>query len=241
MKSIQQDKLIFALSKMFGRQIDSASFQTEQLQGGTLGDVRLVKGEAATLGGEKLPFSVVWKTQKKWERFADKNSWRREYDLYLSDLSGEFTDALRLPKCYHAEINDAENEIQLWMEYIKGVSGKALTAENENILCSGGEIRLIDWDTSGWGFFGEDIASLIVDGMDESRFEENLRRLVPAYVRGFSERGDEPPLDENIVLTLILIKFGYRMLQDYMFTQSPQEKSRGLNSLQIIFEMRDKK
>jgi hypothetical protein len=49
------------------------------------------------------------------------------YDLYASDFGRVFTDSLRWPDCYHAEMNG--DEIQLWMEYIEGVSGLNLTAD----------------------------------------------------------------------------------------------------------------
>ena len=112
---------------MLDTQISDADWQIQQLKGGTVGDVRLVTGTAETLNGEKLPYKVVWKIQKKWERFYDPNSWRREYDLYMSDLGKLFDDSLRWAECYHAEMNEDETQTQLWMEYIDGVSGNELT------------------------------------------------------------------------------------------------------------------
>lgn len=363
---IDSEMLKRVLSKMLDKNIIRASYQTKELQGGTLGDVRLVTGIAKTAGGEKLPYKVVWKKQKKWERPGDPNSWRREYDLYLSALGGTFTDALRWPKCYHAAMNAEENEIQIWMEHIDGISGGGLTIEmleqaalewgrfqgkrsrdsgnmrninclgdpgflerefaqwhtqtftvdflvskpcrmpeflkqmlkggdirlvdgksfeygclrskgcgipdhlkkmlmdiddrkdeifdqlknlpvvlchrdfwNENIFYADGKIRLIDWDTAGWGYLGEDIASLIVDGMGVERLEENYRRLIPAYLNGLSEYMDVPAIDKACILTMILIKFGYRMMQEYMFSDDSNEKSWGVNALQKLYEMRN--
>lgn len=109
---------------------------------------------------------------------------------------------------------------------------------NENIFFSDGLIRLIDWDTTGWGILGEDIASLIVDGMGVERFEDNDRRLVPAYLKGLSEYLDVPTAEELCTLEMILIQFGYRMMQEYMFSESTDEKNRGVNALQKIYEMR---
>jgi hypothetical protein len=79
--------------------------------------------------GEKLPYRIVLKIQKKWERYGDPGSWRREYDLYASDLGATFSDALRWPTYYHAEINAEENESQLWLEYIDGITGLDLTGD----------------------------------------------------------------------------------------------------------------
>lgn len=361
--NIKLETLIYTLSQRFKTDIISADCQTMPLQGGTVGNVNLVTGIAETTDGEKLPYRIVLKIQKKWERPGDPNSWRREYDLYQSNLGAAFTPALRWPECYHSELRDGD--IGLWIEYIDGVSGSDLTIEmleqaalelgrfqgritkqhddlrgisclgdegflarefsqwhtqsftydflvsepcsmpgflkqmlkdgdiqfvegksfeygflrsrgcnipehlkqmlmdidnrkdeifdklqnlpvvlchrdfwNENIFFTDGKIRMIDWDTTGWGILGEDIASLIVDGMDVARLEENYRRLVPAYLKGISEYMDIPPIDEASVLTMTLIKFGYRMIQDYMFSEDPAEKSWGMNALQKIYEMK---
>jgi hypothetical protein len=363
MKNIKIEILIQVLNKMLCTPIISANYQMKQLQGGTLGDVRLVTGVATTEDGKKLPYNVVWKRQKKWKGQGDPNSWRREYDLYVSNLGKSFSDSLRWRECYHAELHG--DEVQIWMEYIDGISRNSLTIEmleqaalelgrfqgrhsspshglrnirclgdagflerefnqwhtqaftyyflisepcripgflkqmlkegeiqlvdgksfeygflrskgchmpehlkkmlldiddhrdeifdkiktlpvvlchrdfwNENIFFSAGLIRLIDWDTSGWAFLDEDIASLMIDGMEVERFEENYHRLVPAYLKGLSEYMDIPGAKEMCALEMILIKFGYRMLQEYMFSDSSLEKSWGVNALQKIYEMR---
>lgn len=355
--------LKYVLIKMLGKTIINGTYETKQLPGGTLGDVRFVAGIAETVDSEKLPYKVVWKKQKKWERPGDPNSWRREYDLYQSILGVAFTPALRWPECYHSEIRD-EN-IELWIEHIDGISGSDLTIEmleqaalelgrfqgriakqhddlknisclgdagflarefsqwhtqsytydflisepcrmpkflkemlkngdiqlvdgksfeysclrsnscdipeilkqmimdvderkdevfnrlknlpivlchrdfwNENIFFTDGAIRLIDWDTAGWGFLGEDIASLIVDGMNVDRFEENYNRLVPAYLKGLLEYIDIPDVDDLCIIEMILIKFGYRMMQEYMFSETHDEENWGMNALQRIYEIR---
>lgn len=106
---------------------------------------------------------------------------------------------------------------------------------HENILFANGVIRLIDWDTAGWGFPGEDIASLIVDEMPAERYEENYHRLVPAYLKGLSEYIDVPAIDEMHIWEMSLLKFGYRMVQQYMFSESIDDKAQIVNALQIIY------
>lgn len=327
---IESEKLTIVLSKMLGKTISRADYQTRQLQGGTLGDVRLVTGKAETSDGENLPYKVVWKTQKKWERYGDPDSWRREYDLYASDFKKVFFDSFRCPECYHAEING--DEIQLWMEYIDGVSGFNLTSYERvaeelgrfqgklyaelpnvlqnltnlskveftknyylryrswnvlydyirsddceipkhlckmlidtdnnadeifsrieklpivlchrdcwaaNIFYSDSKIVLIDWDTAGWGYMGEDIASLIADEADVDHMVEYYQKCIPAYYRGFSEYTDVSHISDHCVHELILAMFGYRLVEWYKFAESPEDKSKHLNTLQKIYEMRN--
>ena len=318
---------------MFDKKIIFADYQAEQLQGGTVGNVSLVTGDADTDGGEKLPYKVVLKIQHKWERYGDPGSWRREYDLYKSDLGDLFTDSLRWAKCYHAEINEDETETQLWIEYINGVSGLDLSGEmyeraaeelgrfqgklyagqtkvlqnlinlsepallknfylhyrswhgvydyiraddceipkhlcqmlidvDENsdeifkrieklplILChrdfwvtniffKDNKIILIDWDTTGWGYMGEDIASLLADEADVENIVEYYKKCVPAYYRGFSEYADISHIADNCVYELILVMFGYRIVEWYKFAKTPEDKTLHINTLQKIYEMK---
>lgn len=324
-------RLTDALGKMLGAEVVHADCQESRLHGGTLGDVRLLTGTAQTAQGERLPFQLVLKTQKKWERYGDADSWRREYDLYRSDLGAAFTDSFRWPTCYRTEMDG--DEIQLWMEYISGVSGNKLsvaaleraayelgrfqgrlhrrpgmvqditclgdtgfmkrefsqwtpeTAEYrylhsdacalpeplretlirtqreadglfaameclpvvlchrdfwlENIFLSDKGIRLIDWDTAGWGYIGEDLASLIADDTDADLLDETIQKLVPAYYKGLSEEMDLGAVGDFCLREMILIKFGYRMLQAFMVSPSPDVKARQVAALRKIDGMKD--
>jgi thiamine kinase-like enzyme len=361
---IELETLMLVLTKMLDIDIIRADYQTKQLQGGTLGDVRLVTGIAENASNRKIPFKVVLKIQKKWERPGDSDSWRREYDLYASKFSRAFSDSFRLPVCYHAEMND--NETQIWMEYIDGISGGDLTIEMlehaaeelgrfqsrlynhpeilkkipclnetnfmekefnqwhkqtfiydylvsekcrlpgfikqmlkdgeiqlykgksfeygylrssgcdipehlrhmimdiderkeaifnelknlpvvlchrdfwiENIFVSNSKIQLIDWDCTGWGYIGEDIASLIADDTEARYLEEYYRRIIPAYNKGLSEFTDFSMSENNYIREMIIIKFGYRILQKYLFSQSSDVKNEQTNVLQKIYEMRN--
>jgi len=325
---------------MFHTPILRADYTSEQLHGGTLGDVRLLCGTAETAAGvcgsaaaePPLPYKLVWKTQKKWERGGDPGSWRREYDLYMSELGSGFTAAFRWPQCYLAEINSAEDEIQLWMEYIDGPSGGALTvgmleqAAYElgrfqgrlyarrppflaelgnlnataymknvyrhysswsvlrdfirsdgcgtpghlcgmlinldehadeilsrveklpvvfchkdywvtNIFCTGDGIVAIDWDTSGFGYLGEDIASLVADGADTAHMAQLYNRCFPAYYKGFSEYSDVSRITDRCSREMILLKFGYRLVEGYINAGDESEKTLQIETLQKIYEM----
>lgn len=364
MKHINHDLLNKVLSKMLSITISCANHETTQLHGGTLGDVHLVTGIATTASNQEIPYKVVWKIQKKWNRPGDPNSWRREYDLYTSDFDKVFTESFSMPECYYAEMMD--EEIHIWMEYIDGISGNNLSIDmleqaayhlgcfqgkysskfnelknitylndigflerefsqwhnqsftyddliaeycpipsflkemlkdgdiqlidgksfeysflrskgchlpehikemmididehfnemfdkikmlpivlchrdywHENIFYQNNNVSIIDWDTSGWGYFGEDIASLIVDEMAVEQFEENYNRLMPAYIKGLSDYMDVSSIDNTCILDIILIKFGYRMLQDYMYTESKDEYIWGIHALEKIYEMRN--
>ena len=121
--------LTSVLSKMLDVDVTNADCQTKQLQGGTIGDVQLISGTAEAATGGKLPYRVVLKSTKKWERYWDPGSWRKEYDFYKSDFGKTFIDGLRWPECYLAEINEDETETRLWLEYIDGVSGLDLSVD----------------------------------------------------------------------------------------------------------------
>ncbi|MEO3946166.1 aminoglycoside phosphotransferase family protein [Gorillibacterium sp. CAU 1737] len=333
--NIKIEALISALSQLFKTNIVSADYQTVPLHGGTVGSVFLVTGTAETADRKPLPYRVVLKVQTKWERYADPNSWRREYDLYASDLESTFLDDLRWPTCYHAEMNEEETEFHLWLEYVDGVSSLALTGDmyeqaalelgryqgklfaeqppvlqsltnlsyadlmkktylhyrswplvynyirsedceipkhlrdmliaiDENsdeifsrieqlplVLChrdfwvanlihTSGKIVVLDWDTSGWGYLGEDLASLIADETGVDLMVDYYHRCVPAYYKGFSEYADVPPVEEHCVYEMILIVFGYRLVESYLHAEDEVEKKNALRTLQQVYEMKNK-
>ncbi len=252
----------------------------------------------------------------------------------MSDLGATFSDALRWPVCYHAEMNTEEDEFQLWLEYIDGVTGLDLTGDMyeqaalelgrlqgklhakqppalqnltnlshanlmkntylhcrswpvvydyirsedcefpqhvrqmiididdradeilarieqlplvlchrdfwvNNLIYADGNIALIDWDTSGWGYLGEDLASLIADEdeADIDHMVECYQRCVPAYYKGFSEYAYAPPVADHCVYEMILLVFGYRLVERYLHTEDDDEKTKPAHMLQKIYEM----
>lgn len=331
---IELEKLNNVLKQRFQTNIISVDYQTTPLHGGTVGNVHLVTGIAEAVDGEKLPYRIVLKIQKKWERYGDPGSWRREFDLYSSDLGATFSQALRWPICYHAEFNADENEYHLWLEYIDGVTGLDLTGDMyekaalelgrfqgklyaeqpavlqtltnlsrpdlmkdtymhyrswpvvydyvrsedcelplhlrqmlididdqaeeifarieklplvlchrdfwvANLIYNDGNIALIDWDTSGWGYLGEDLASLIADEPVIDNMVENYHRCIPAYYKGFSEYADVSRITDHCVYEIILLVFGYRLVEGYLYTESDDEKTKHVHTLQKIYEMKN--
>ena len=333
-EALTKEKLMEVLSKMFGTKIINVDFRSEQLRGGTVGDVRLITGIAETDVGAKFPYKIVLKVQKKWERRGDPNSWRREYDLYLTNLNSLFIDSLRWAECYHVEMNKEENETQIWMEYIEGVTGDNLTIEmferaaynigcfqgklyteqpkflhdienfskveclkNWYLYCSSQENDLytylrsddcelpkhlremliadddnattiwerieslpvvlchrdfwytnifnnnrkttvIDWDSAGWGYMGEDIRQPLTDEMDIDRTVEYYPKCVSSYYKGFSEYADISHIPISRIEELVLFNLGAGYAKEYMTADTPDKKAVQIDILQKIHEMR---
>ena len=365
MNPLNRQTLLGVVQILLGAPVADLAYQVTHLHGGTLGDVRRVSGKATLAGGTVRPFDVVWKTQQKWLRPGDPLSWRREYDLYRTDLGRLFNPALRWPSCYLADMDGSQTH--LWLEFIDGVSGRDLTpgmleqaalelgrfqgrlsrhpeglqkTSNlgdigflrrdfaqwhtqayseayllsdacrlpdhlkqqlktgdirlyagksfeysalrsqgcalpehlkqmifdldeqqeerfasldrlpvvlchrdfwiENIFATDGGILLIDWDTAGWGYAGEDIASLIIDETEPGCVDSYIRKLIPAYRQGLAEFADVSGIDEGRILDLILIKFGYRMVQTYLFSDSFDVKQEQVNLLQLLYDHRSR-
>ena len=319
------------LSKALSRNIVNYEHQTTRLHGGTVGEVELLEGEATPEGGGALPFKIVRKTQKKWARPGDEDSWRREYDLYVSGLDAVFTDALRWPECYRAEFKG--DATVLWMEYIDGASGYELTPgmceraavelgrfqgklyskqpavlqtltnlskadgmkefyryyrsrkdvydyirdgnceipehlcrmitdmdekSDEiwkrvealpvvlchrdfwvtNIFFKDDKIILIDWDTAGRGYMGEDIISLIADEADAEQMIELYKTCVPAYLKGFAEYADISHINDLYIYERIVLHFGYRLAEWFLHAKRHEDKALYKKVLQKIHEMR---
>lgn len=89
-----------------------------------------------------------------------------------------------------------------------------------------------------WGYLGEDLASLIADEADIDHMVEHYRRCVPAYYKGFSEYADAPPVADHCVYEMILLIFGYRLVERYLITEDKDEKTKSVHTLQKIYEMK---
>ncbi len=351
-----------AVNRALGGPATVMQAQVKSLRGGTLGDVRLVWGDACMDGGKEKTFRLVWKRQKKWERPGDPGSWRREYDLYQTALGSAFTPDLRRPECYHSAIND--DEAELWLEYVSGTSGAELSAGmledaaralgrfqgriaaapgiykdirslsdegfpgqefaqwhrqsytlaqmvsihsplpdsvkemlrsgdialipgksleyacirsdacgmpahlrrmmegmdesadivfaslqslpvvlchrdfwTENLFWENGRIRLIDWDTTGWGRAGEDVASLVFDDTDPATVAEYLPRLLSAYNDGLSAFDISPLPGIRQVLSMAMLKFGYRNAQRFFFAEDAADRNSALAWLEAVHSL----
>lgn len=108
-----------------------------------------------------------------------------------------------------------------------------------NIFYSDSKTIIIDWDTAGWGYLGEDMASLIADEADVEHMVEYYHRCIPAYYEGFSEYADISHIPDNCVYEMILLMFGYRLVEWYMDAEADDERTLHMDTLQKIYEMKN--
>lgn len=106
-----------------------------------------------------------------------------------------------------------------------------------NVFYEENHITAIDWDTTGWGYFGEDLASLLADEAKPSLMVQCYRRCVLAYYRGFNAFSDAAKVSDQCVYELILALFGYRLVEWYKFSETSEEKNYHLNVLQKIYDI----
>lgn len=313
-------------------------------------------GTASTRTLGEQPYKMVWKVTRKWSRPGDPLSWRREYDWIHANSNVNLGSKLRIPTCYHMELNEIENH--LWMEYVEGVSGKALSQSmleevafqwgafqsrsaseskllevgnlsdvsfleseltrwyhnpyqyqflysdscpipqamkdilrrhdwddgysivyhyvrsdecdlpehlkamiidldhsrdavflrfsrlpmvishrdiwEENLIYRDGLIYLIDWDCVGRGYLGEDLASLIADDTPTDQLNARFRALYEEYLSGYCTNRGESILEPKDIVLMILIKYGYRLIDNYWFASTKTKKSEIVKRLSVF-------
>jgi len=64
------------------------------------------------------------------------------------------------------------------------------------------------------------------------------KKCVPAYYKGFSEYADVSHIKDSCVYEIILLMYGYRIVEWYKFAETSEEKISHLNTLQKIYEMK---
>ena len=107
----------------------------------------------------------------------------------------------------------------------------------ENIFYTDENIRLIDWDTAGLGYLGEDIASLIADDSDVEHMVQNYEKSVRAYYKGLSKYVDISYIKHSYIKEMILFLFGYRLVEGIKFAETTEEKTEKLEVLGKIYQM----
>jgi len=110
----------------------------------------------------------------------------------------------------------------------------------ENIIYDNSMIYLIDCDCIGFGYLGEDLASLIGDDTLTENLMVYFERLIPAYNRGIAEF-QNIVIDAKMIHEIILIKYGYRLIQNHMFTNDDNQKEDIQSRLQVLFDILNKK
>lgn len=126
-----------------------------------------------------------------------------------------------------AAIEGGELSLERWDSYLK--------IKHEVSL----EIEQLKGGTAGWGYMGEDIASLIADEADVDHMVEYYGQCVKAYYKGFSEYVDISHIESPCVKELILFMFGYRLVEGYKFAETAEEKALQIATLHKIYEMED--
>jgi hypothetical protein len=133
MPDIRKPSLTSVLGEMFDTHVADAEFAIEVLGGGTVGDVRRISGRAFIEGGVR-PFSLVLKTQLKWDRHGDPDCWRREYAIYKDGLDRRLFPSIKMPRRYL--LDEAEESTHIWMEYVEGATGSTELHASELALAA---------------------------------------------------------------------------------------------------------
>ena len=89
----------------------------------------------------------------------------------------------------------------------------------------------------GWGVIGEDIASLIADEIPAGLIGIYHQTLLPAYYSALAQSMKLPPIGAIPIREMILFKFGYRLLQQLMFSETQEEKAEAVRVLESIYAL----
>lgn len=189
---------------------------------------RLYASESTALQG----ISNLGKVDYLKQNYLHYRSWSEVYDYIRSD-------ECKIPKHLCEMLIDIDkNEQRVW-ERIEQLPIVFCHRDYwiTNIFYDDSKIIAIDWDTAGWGYLGEDMASLISDEVKPEHMIECYKKCVPAYYEGFREYSDVPHISQNCIYELILVMFGYRLVEWHKFDETPEEKQLQLDILQKIYEI----
>lgn len=109
-----------------------------------------------------------------------------------------------------------------------------------NIFYANDKIVLIDWDSAGWCYLGEDMVSLLIDTDDIDHLASNFHKCVSAYLKGFSKASGISQIKNPYIYARIVMHMGYRLIDNVDWrneTKTPDERKFDLELLQKIYEL----
>lgn len=107
-----------------------------------------------------------------------------------------------------------------------------------NVFYQPGRVTLIDWDTTGYGYMGEDIASLVADEVPPEKMKALYPLCIEAYYEGLSEHYDVSGIQNHCIHELILMLYGYRLVADYMYAKDDSSKQLARQTLEALADMK---
>jgi hypothetical protein len=168
-----------------------------------------------------------------------RNSWNDAYSIIYHYLrSNECNIPTHLKEMILEIDNNIENIFDAFQNLPIVVNHRDFWIEN--IIYQPNSIFVFDWDCVGWGYLGEDLASLIGDDTPTEKVAEYFERLVPAYNKGLNQHTKQTSIQYLSIIQMILIKYGYRLIQNHMFSSMDKNKIEIVKRLQTMFEIQQK-
>lgn len=194
-KNIKKNTLVPIVRKLLtiseNTDINIHSCRIEEFKEGTQGEVYLVQGVCLYEDNgisKKNNWEVVLKIQKKWDRFGDPESWKREYLMYKNKVFEKLPNCIRVPKCFEIKIEN--NEVWLWLENLKDSTNKDISIDDYQVIAKSlGKYQAIlnmekynasyPWMSSRYWYTITliDWGSIGLLWLDDEKYNENDREL----------------------------------------------------------------
>ena len=207
----------------------------------TIDDLEYISGKLGAFHGKiytqpELTSNISCLSFTHW---MEKNIQRRHKSPEYDYLRSEAFDVPEHLKCMLIEIEDNKEEI---LEKMKALPIVLFHGDfhDGNLFLKDGKIILYDWGHgAGLGYLGEDIANLIAEfGIDYcDLWVEYYRRFIPAYLKEFSEYMDISGIENFYIKEMIILYWGYEIVQAYMSAENEDDKAKQITALQQIYDM----
>ncbi len=180
---------------------------------------------------------------KRFTNLSKTDSFKNGY-LYFKSLNGVY-DYIRsanceIPKHLCEMLIETDNNVnEIWNQVEK--LPIVLCHRDPfvwNVFVTDDVVTYIDWDSTGWGYMGEDIVNLLLDSADIENMVDYYHKCVPAYRNGFAQYTNISNISDMYITERIITHFGYRLVDGYRLAQSSDERVRNLDTLQRIYEIK---
>ncbi|MFA5341360.1 MAG: aminoglycoside phosphotransferase family protein [Clostridia bacterium] len=110
---------------------------------------------------------------------------------------------------------------------------------------SGFDIYLLDWDSAGYGYMGEDAIDMLLEAFlytkrNVSLMNEYKRSILDSYFTGAGKSGFDYSIPDKTVTDLFAYSWGFRVASHYLYFKTDEQKRRCIDILNVMFNLEKK-
>lgn len=171
------------------------------------------------------------------------------YDLWGGQMKGKLAEGIEgmpedIRQCLLGYAARADTVLQSFKALPRSVCHGDVHQDNLFFSEYSGQpiVHLIDWDSAGIGYMGEDAVDMLMEAFVYSQKDIALmpgfqRQIMAAYEQGAESQGVRLQLSDSLVRDLFALAWGFRLAEHFFYHKKAEDKQRFLQILRLMLRI----